>query len=262
MASTTKVPLGGATFARKWYLDYNAGTYGAPSWTGVFGILQFDWKWNQQKEDGSDLDASGWTTEDVTALGATINLVLDRKTKAADATAYDVGQEALRAECLSFGDANKIDLRWYEVTSSGPIAEAYRGYFSVDWQPQGGDMKARDKVNVTLTSRGVVSAITHPDDSQAVPTLTSITPATGAAAGGTLVEIHGTGFFLAGVDDIVATTGIKFGGSGGTNATSWITESDNVVFAVAPAHAEGTVAVVVYNSAGISTVTQNYVYTS
>jgi hypothetical protein len=189
-----------------------------------------------------------------------LTLALDRKTKAADATAYDVGQEALRAETLSFGDANKVDVRWYEVTSGGPTVEAYRAYFSVDWQPPSGDMKARDKVSVVLTSRGTITAITHPDAAQAVPTLTSLSPAAGSTAGGEQIIIYGTGFLLAGVDDVAATTGIKFGGGGGTAAADWITIDDNRIACVTPAHDGGTVAVVVYNSAGISTVTQNFVY--
>lgn len=261
MASTTKVPLGAATLVRKYYLDVNTGTYGAPVWTGVFGVMEFKPVFDQVVKDDADFDSGGYKSSTVTAIGWGVDLKLARKVKAADATAYDVGQEALRAASLLFGNSNRVDIRFYEVTASGPTTEAYRGYVSVVWNPDGGPMDAEDFVSVKLVGQGARTAITHPDAASVVPTVTSLSPATGPAAGGTLVEIHGTGFFKAGVDDIVAETGIKFGGSGGTAATSWITESDNVVFAIAPAHAAGTVAVVVYNAAGISTETQNYVYT-
>ena len=69
----------------------------------------------------------------------------------------------------------------------------------------------------------------------AVPTIASLAPITGAAAGGTLVKIVGCGFTGA---DVVGVTGVKFGA---TNASTFALESDNVIWAVAPAHAAGAV---------------------
>jgi len=233
----------------------NVGTYGAPTWTGVFGVTDFKSTFEPDVKETSDFDSGGAKDSSVPAYGWSLDLKLERKTKAADATAYDVGQEALRAASLLMGESNKVDIRFYEVTASGPKVEAYRGYALVLWKPVGGGMADLDTVVVQLIGKGARTAITHPDAGGAVPTLTSIAPATDVEAGGALVEIHGTGFFAAGVDDVVS---IAFGV---TDAPTFITESDNILFVVAPAHAAGTVAVTVTNATGVSTVTQNFVYT-
>ncbi len=260
MASTTKVPLGADTLVRKWCLDVNTGTYASPVWTGVFGIMEFKPTYEQEQKDNSDFDSGGAKSATVTAYSWGAEFKVRRATLAADGSAYDAGQEALRAASLLLGEFNKKDVRFYEVTASGPKTEAYRGYVAVEWNEDGGPMDELDTVSVKLVGKGARTAITHPDAAGAVPTLTSITPSSGSTSGGELVEIHGTGFMANGVDDIVADTGIKFGGTGGTAADGWITESDNVVFVITPAHAAGTVEVVIYNSNGVSTVTQNFVY--
>ena len=118
-------------------------------------------------------------------------------------------------------------------------------------------MDALDTVSVELKGRGAYTDITHPEGAAVVPVLYSVDPAVGIQAGGTLHKLIGKGFMLNGVDNIAASTGIKLGGSGGTAATHWITESDNIVYFIAPAVAAGAKAVVVYNAVGISAVTVN-----
>ena len=68
------------------------------------------------------------------------------------------------------------------------------------------------------------------------PTVTSVSPAFGPAAGGTVVTITGTNF--------VATPAVTFGGS---NATGEVWVSATTLRATAPAHAAGLVNVVVTN---------------
>jgi hypothetical protein len=194
-------------------------------------------------------------------LAWSLGFKVKRAPTVAVGTAYDAGQEALRAYSDLEGVANKADVRFYEVTASGPIAEAYRGYCVVGWSPDGGGMEAVDTVTVMLTGIGTRTSIAHPDYTAAVPTLLSVSPAVGVQAGGTLHKLIGTGFMLAGVDNIVPSTGIKLGGSGGTASPHWITESDNVVYFVAPAVGAGSKAVVVYNAVGVSTVTVNIAIT-
>lgn len=163
MASTTKVPLGPATLNRKWYLDVNDGTYGAPDWVGVFGIEDFKAGKDPNLEDDSDFDSGGWKSSTVTALSWSIELKIARKVTTASATAYDPGQEILRAASDLMGTGNNVDVRWYEVTASGPKEESYRGYAAVSWVPDGGSMEALDTVTVTLTGKGARSTATHPD---------------------------------------------------------------------------------------------------
>jgi hypothetical protein len=163
MASTTKVPLGPATLNRKWYLDVNTGSYGSPTWTGVFGVTDFKAVKDPNLEDDSDFDSEGWKSSTVTSLAWSLELKIERKVTTALATAYDPGQEALRTFSDLMGTGNNADVRWYEVTAGGPKAEAYRGYATVSWEPDGGDMEALDTVTVKLTGKGKRNTITHPD---------------------------------------------------------------------------------------------------
>ncbi len=84
------------------------------------------------------------------------------------------------------------------------------------------------------------------------PTVTSISPSTGPAAGGTSVTITGTGFLPG------ATVSL-----GGTPATGVTVVSSTSMTATAPAHAAGTVNVVVSNSdAQTGMLNNGYIYTS
>jgi hypothetical protein len=90
-----------------------------------------------------------------------------------------------------------------------------------------------------------VNAVVNP-----APTVSSISPATGDAAGGTAVTITGTGF-LAGAT-------VKFGGVSATNVS--VVNSTSIT-ATTPAHAAGKVDVVVTNTDTKSaTLTQGFTY--
>jgi hypothetical protein len=87
--------------------------------------------------------------------------------------------------------------------------------------------------------------------SNPAPTVTSITPNTGPATGGTSVSITGAGFLPG------ATVSL-----GGTPATGVTVVSGTSITATAPAHAAGTVSVVVTNSdAQSGTLSNGYTYT-
>src|SRR5688500_1090875 len=98
MPATTKVPLGAGTTVRKWYLDVNTGTFAVPVWTGVFGVTNFKDARNPTMQDDSDMDSEGWKSETKTGDGFALELKVGRKVTAADAEAYDPGQEVLRAK--------------------------------------------------------------------------------------------------------------------------------------------------------------------
>lgn len=255
MAHIDRTPLGAATLVRKWYLDWNSGTYGAPSWVAVNGVVEFTPKITPVLQDDSDYDSAGYGSQAKTALNWTADLKVGRKVRTTDPTLYDAGQEGIRAAAKAFGSAGIVDVRFYEVTASGPIAEAYRGYAEVTYEHGGGGMTALDTASIILTGRGELDTITHPDYAAAKPILYSITPATDVEAGGAPVIIKGTNFFASGVDDVVS---IAFGA---TNCPDYITVDDQTIFAIVPAHAAATVAVAVTNAQGASTVTVNFVYT-
>jgi hypothetical protein len=257
MAHVDRTALAATTVNRKWYLDVNTNTHASPTWTAVNGIMEFKGVKESVIQDDSDFDNDGWKSSTVAAIAWSLEFKVKRAPTAAVGTAYDAGQEKLRTYSDLQGTANKAEVRFYEVTSSGPIAEAYTGYASVSWSPDGGGMDALDTVTVTLTGIGSRTAITHPDAAAAVPTTTSVTPATGSTAGGELVKIVGTGFFADGEDDVVETTGVQFGSD---NSTDWFTDTDNIIWAITPAHAAGAVDVKVTNATGASTVMCKYTY--
>jgi len=252
MVATTKVQLGAATTVRKWYLDVNTGTDAAPVWIGVFGVTKFQPSLKPTWVDTSDFDSSGDMSSTATARAWGAVFGIDRKSTASDPTAYDPGQEFLRLAAENIGLLNSIQVRFYEMEPGGPRIEAYQGTAGVEWSPDGGAMSAIDAVTVTLTGQGKRTIITHPDTVASVPVIYSFTPITGPAAGGTMVEIKGTGF-----TGTVVSTGVKFAT---TSATSWVVVDDDTIVATAPAHAAGAVAIVVTNATGPSTTGGSYTY--
>ena len=89
-----------------------------------------------------------------------------------------------------------------------------------------------------------------------VPTITSLSPATGSVDGGTTVTINGSNFV--GLSGPAAVT------FGGVNATSYVVNSATKITAVAPAHAAGTVRVQVtaYGGTTADTATDDFTYTT
>ena len=83
------------------------------------------------------------------------------------------------------------------------------------------------------------------------PTVGSLGPAEGPAAGGTDVEISGS--------DFEGVTAVTFGG---VAATSFEVVDETTILAVAPAHAAGAVDVVVTDPNGTDTEVGGYTYTA
>jgi hypothetical protein len=83
----------------------------------------------------------------------------------------------------------------------------------------------------------------------ATPNVDSVTPNYGTAAGGTAVTVNGEG--------LTGSTGVTFGGVAGT---AFSVASDALIRVTTPAHATGTVPVVVANPRGNVTVSNGYTY--
>lgn len=164
MAATVKVPLGAATTNRKWWLDVDSAEDGeTTAYIGVHGIQEFKDNVEPTTQDDSDFDGNGWKSETVTALLGKLEFKVGRKTTAASTTAYDPGQEILRKASRRTGVGNRVKVRYYEMEPDGPRVEAYEGFASVSWTPDGGGMDATSSVSVTLTFQGEPKEITHPD---------------------------------------------------------------------------------------------------
>lgn len=104
-----------------------------------------------------------------------------------------------------------------------------------------------------LGRTGVIAPKSAYPDKTSAPSVASVTPATGLAAGGTPVTVLGMGF--------TGATTVKFGG---TNATALVVVDANTITCTSPAHAPGTVDVQVTTPNGVSpvgTAADNFVYT-
>jgi hypothetical protein len=105
-------------------------------------------------------------------------------------------------------------------------------------------------LNVTVTLNGCSDAKSKNVNVISAVTVTSITPATGSTFGGQPVTIGGTGF--------VSGATVKIGGNAATNV---VFVNSTTIKAKTPAHAGGTVNVVVTNpDTGTGTLTNGYTY--
>lgn len=99
-------------------------------------------------------------------------------------------------------------------------------------------------------------AVTVTYEAPAVPTVTAVSPAGGAATGGTRVTITGTGFQF-NDQDVVSSVTI-----GGVACTEIDVQSDTSLTCVTGAHALGAVDVVVTNAGGSGTLSNGFTYIS
>jgi hypothetical protein len=203
----------------------------------------------QTTTDDTDFDSGDWGSETVSGLKWTITDKVLRKVVAAAPTTYDPAQEIVRLASVQLGTLNVVEIRWYEMMTAGPRVEAYQGYASAAWSPDGGGATDPDTVTITFNGRGAKTAITHPDGAAAVPMLYSVSPAVGVQAGGTLHYLYGQGFTLAGVDNVASML------LGVTNVPTFRTLNDNVLAFLAPAKAAGPFIIYVTNGVGKSVTT-------
>lgn len=157
--------LGASTVVRKWVVEVDTTPDTTATFTPIGGVTNCVFKPDAANlEDDSDFDSGGAGSQTKTAGSASIALTCARKVQAADATAYDVGQEFLRSKAIGqYGPDNSVKIRIYEFTpSGGPRIEAYTGNFAVEWDPQGGGNVALDSVQVMLAGQGACAPITHP----------------------------------------------------------------------------------------------------
>nr|WP_269330170.1 IPT/TIG domain-containing protein [Kineosporia babensis] len=105
--------------------------------------------------------------------------------------------------------------------------------------------RAAGLVDVTVTTAGGTSATSSADGYNyvAAPSVTSVSPTVGPTAGGTSVTVTGANF--------TGATAVTFGGVAGT---SIVVSTDSQLTVTAPAHAAGTVDVVVTAPGGSSAI--------
>ena len=116
----------------------------------------------------------------------------------------------------------------------------------------------KSQMESTATDLGVAgrddyygNGLINPSKALLVPTVESLSPASGDIAGGTSVTITGTGF-----------TGASAVNFGGVAATSFTVNSATSITAVAPTASAGAVSVSVVNTAGTGTKSRGFTYTA
>lgn len=248
--------LSANTVARKYVLEIDInGNILSPNYTPAGGLKNFTFVSDDANlEDDRRFSDAGYNRQNKTGTGWNATATFSRAPQASSTTAYDVVQEYLRSHGEGkLGTSAQVNVRFYEYDpdTTLPRVQAYAGTALVTWnEPNGGPTDNSD-ATVTLTGQGQLLSISHPyPAAAAAPVLSSCVPGSSggtiAAAGGVLVHIHGTHF-----STVTATaSNVTFAG---TNATNFSVESDSLIIATAPAHAAGSVNLVVTNPTGAST---------
>lgn len=248
-----------STLARKWVLEVNTGTVGAPVWTLAKGLQSLTPKEAiANLEDDNVYEDAGYTGQTKTALSWGADVVFLRRTLPTDVTTYDVGQEKIRTLAKTLGPTGVGQFRVYD-RDGGP--EAWTGFAEVQWENQGGTVTDLETANVTLVGKGAPTFITNPNaPALALPTITALSPATGTTAGGTLVTITGDNFKDR-LGNIVVTgaAGVKFAAA---NATAYTVIDRFTIVCITPANTAGSKDCIVTNTTGanVNTAADNFLY--
>lgn len=149
-----------SALARKWATDVNTGTTGSPVWTRVGAVQEFKPALDPNLEDDATYDEEGWGSSTKTGLDWSLELKCIRRHDPTDVHDYDPGQEKIRTASELFGEDGVVEVRWFDRFGG---AEAYHGFAEVTWSPDGGNRTALETVSITLTGKGVRTAITNPD---------------------------------------------------------------------------------------------------
>jgi hypothetical protein len=213
----------------------------AGGWLKMFGLTDFKSSVNQNLVETSDYDNDGNESYEKTFQGWSAVATVWVRTPAG---VFTPSYEALNSRELLFGDACRIGIRWYDKNG---LPEAFQGIAIVQTERGSTGVKDPDQKTFTLQGDGPLVPITNPGTAESVPVVTSVSPNTGATAGGNLVTISGSGF-----STVTGATGVKFGANNATQYTV-VSGSDTRIVAEVPAGTAGAKDVIVTNTAGAST---------
>lgn len=140
-----------STLARKWAVDVDVSVaQDGSDYIAIRAMNSVKPDIADTTQDDTDFESDGWGSDTKTLLKWSLALGLIRKIGQISSN-YDPGQEAIRAASDQFGTAGVVRVRWYD-RDGGP--EAYWGYASVSWSPDGGDATKLDTATVTLNGQG------------------------------------------------------------------------------------------------------------
>jgi hypothetical protein len=202
------------------------------------GITDFAPNENPTNQAADTYDTNGFNSFEKTITGWKLTVKFLRPTTAN--VPSDPGQAIVEAARFQFGTSARVYVRWYD--RNGYSNGNYSGYALVDWNQSKTGVGDIEEVTVNFNGDGVLTAITNPYAAAAVPVIAAATPT--AQSAGKILTITGSNF-----TGTVPTTGVTIGG---TNATSWVVQSDTMITAVMPAGSAGSAAIVVTNGVGAS----------
>jgi hypothetical protein len=236
--------------ARRYKVEIDTAYPATASWQTLPGVVEFKDLSTPTDQRDSDYDSDGGVGYTRTALEWGLELKVSHKED--DVTyALNTVHAYLKARALSRGgQTSVVHVRYYDRRGN---ADAHEGYALVTWAPDGGDDEQLDRVAITFkphSSNPILQTIASPVDETPLPVISSLDPATGAAAGGDLITIYGAYF--------TGATDVDFGASA---AADFMVISDNAISAVTPAVAASTVRVKVTTANGESADTANDNYT-
>jgi hypothetical protein len=242
--------------ARRMRVDIDLGVYPAVSYQQLLGIFDLKLIEELRTVDDETYEDGGAMREAVTGYNWRIEAKVKFSTNAAR-TVVDSVHAFLRTKFAAARGSNvalgEFGVRWYDrdgLESSDSVEG--RAYVK-SWSPDGGGPGNTADLSLVLQGQGPLAAITNPA-AVLTPTVTGLSAISGPAAGGNAVQISGSKF-----STVVGATGVKFGA---TNATNYSIVNDGLIVATAPAHAAGSVQVIVTNPSGASpdTAADDYLY--
>lgn len=221
--------------ARRFRVDVSSD---GSTWVQLGAIEDFSPTENPTNQAADTYDTNGFNSFEKTMTGWKLAVKFFRPTTAN--VPSDPGQAIVEAARFQFGSSARVYVRWYD--KNGAATGNFSGYALVDWNQSKTGAADIEEVTVNFNGDGVLTAITNPYASAAVPVITSVTPS--AQTVSNLISINGNGFI-----GTVATTGVTVGG---VNSTGWTVVSDNLIVAKIPTGTAGSAPIIVTNAQGAS----------
>jgi hypothetical protein len=226
--------------ARRLRIDVTSDLTLASGWLELKRPTDFDPNITSNVEDATAYDTNGISAGEVTMIDAAPTVTWLSQVVS---SVRDPGQTLVMATVGQFGTAARFGMRWYDKNGlAGP--DNGSGVFLASIKRAATGVKNLESVTATCAvTDGILNiGITNPGTAAAVPVILSATPT--AQSVGKILTITGVGF--------TGVTGASSVTIGGTNATSYVVQSDNMITAVVPAGSAGSAAIIVTNGVGAS----------